>query len=292
MEVLVTGSTGFVGRHLVPALRNAGHAVRCLHRPTSDLRVLPRDVARVSGDVRDAASLRSAVEGMDAVVHLVAILREREASFEAVNVQGVRNLLQACREPRPHLVHVGALGTREDAPSRYARSKAHGERLVREAGLPHTVLRPGHILGPGGDFTARFQSVVDRSRKVPMVGSGEAALQPLAVEDMVAAVAAALEAGGHGRVWDLVGPERLTWRAFVERVAAVRGLRRSVRRVPPPVARLGAALMRWTSRDPLVTRDEVLMMQEDVVGDPRAFHELTGRTPTPLDRTLQRAFGR
>ncbi|MCJ2520278.1 MAG: complex I NDUFA9 subunit family protein [Candidatus Thermoplasmatota archaeon] len=291
MKVLVTGSTGFVGGHLVSALIRAGHDVRCLHRHSSDLSVLEGlEVELQMGNVLNLEDLRSAVGGVDAVVHLVAIIREREATFEEVNVQGVKNLLRACRDTKPRIIHMGALGTGRGSRSRYSRSKAAGERLVRDSELPHTILRPSLILGPGGDFTTRFGSLIERYRKVPLIGPGESLLQPLYVGDVVKATIAAL-VREQGRVWDLVGPERVTWNELVVRVAQVAGLTRSIRHVPLRLARFVSKVSSFLSGEPLVTEDELILMQEDVYGDTKDFVDLTGDEPMALDDCLERAFG-
>jgi NADH dehydrogenase len=292
VKVLVTGSTGFVGRHVVAALGGGGHEVRCLHRPTSDLSVL-EGLELHEGDILQPAALRPAVEGTEAVIHLVAVLREREATFEEVNVQGVRNLLEACEEAGVGtVVHMGALGTRPGSPSRYARSKAEGERLVRESGIPYAILRPSLILGPGGDFTERMADLVRRSRRVPLIGSGRSLIQPIYVEDVARAAVAALQERALGRTWELGGPERLTWEEFVLRIAGVLGLHRSVRHVPPMMARLLSRASSLVTGKPLITEDELILLQEDVYCDTADFVELTGVEPTDLDVCLERSFVR
>jgi NADH dehydrogenase len=292
MRVLVTGSTGFVGRHVVAALIRAGHKVRCLHRETSDLGPLRgMDVELSAGDVLRPETLTEAVDGMDAVVHLVAILREREATFEDVNVEGVRNVLEACRASGVEaLIHMGALGTSPDSASRYARCKAEGERLVWESGMQYAILRPALILGPGGDFTERMGELVRRNRRVPIIGSGRNLLQPIYVEDVAEAVVAALEERAQGRSWELGGPERLTLEDLVLRIAKTMGLKRSIRHVSPRVARLLSRASSLITGEPLVTEDELILMQEDILCDPEEFVKLTGRTPTDLDVCLERSF--
>ncbi len=225
--------------------------------------------------------------GSDAIVHLVAIIREQESSFEEVNVQGLTNLLEACRESEPIFVHMGALGTSESSPSSYARSKARGEGLVAHSGLRHTVLRPSIVLGSGGDFTYRFVSLVRRYRRVPVVGDGRTQVQPIHVSDVVKAVAAALGGGGDGRVWRLVGPEAVSWDDFVLRTAAAMGLRRAVRHVPASLARFASRLSLLFRGEELVTQDELLLMQRDLVDDVEQFRELVGEEPMALDQCLK-----
>lgn len=247
------------------------------------------EVELVAGDVLDLDSLRAAVEGVDAVVHLVAIIREKEATFEEVNVQGVRNLLEACGNSQVHVVHVSALGTSDDSRSRYSRSKAEGERIMRRGEVPYVILRPALILGGGGDFTGRLGSLVAHSRKVPVVGSGENLLQPIYVGDVVKALVAALDSE-RGRIWNLLGPDRVSWNELVRRVARVLGVKRSLRHVPLWLARLVAKASSMRRAEPIVTEDELLLMRVDVCGGTEDFVELTGQKPMGLDESLTRSL--
>ncbi|MEE9164385.1 MAG: complex I NDUFA9 subunit family protein [Thermoplasmata archaeon] len=291
MRVLVTGSTGFLGRHLVRDLVEAGHTVRCFHRPTSDLAPLADlPVTFAEGDVLLPASLRAAVEGVDAVVHLVGILRERDSTFEEVNVGGVRHLLEACeRVGVRRVIHLGALGTSERHPTRYARTKAVGERIWRESDREYAILRPSVVLGPGGDFTERVLALIRRHRRVPVVGHGRNRIQPIWIDDAVRAIGAALQAPPR-RTWELVGPDRLTWDAFVLRLAEGMGLPRRIRHVPAGLARLVSAAGVLVGREPAVTRDELFFLRQDLVGRVEPFQELVGEPPTSLDTRIARLF--
>ncbi|MFQ5987032.1 MAG: complex I NDUFA9 subunit family protein [Thermoplasmata archaeon] len=289
MRVLVTGSTGFLGRHLVPALVGVGHTVRAFHRPTSDLSPFADlSVELAEGDVLLPRSLHAAMSGMDAVVHLVGILRERESTFEEVNVGGTRHLLEACeRAGVPRVVHLGALGTGERHPSRYARTKALGEKVWRESDREYVILRPSIVMGPGGDFTERVLALIRRYRRVPVVGNGQNRLQPIWIDDVVRAILAALQAPPR-RTWDLVGPDRLTWDAFVLRLAEGMGLTRGVRHVPAGVARLVSSAGTLLGREPTVTRDELFFLRRDLVGRAAQFEDLAGGTATPMEAWLGR----
>lgn len=289
VKVLVTGSTGFVGRHVVPALVEAGHAVRCLHRPTSDLTALEGlEVELAEGNVLLPETLARAMRGVDAVVHLVAILRARESSFEEINVEGVRNVARACLDAGVEkAVHMGSLGTAEHHPTRYGRTKALGEGVWRNGEVGYVVLRPSLILGPGG-FLTPLVDLIRRYERVPVVGSGENAIQPICVADVARATVAALRVR-HRRTYELVGPDRMTWDGFVLRVAESLGLTRSLRHVPPSLALLASLASRLTRGEPLVTRDEVHYLQQDLVGGTEDFQELTGRPPSPLEGCLDPA---
>lgn len=291
MRVLVTGATGFLGRHLVPILADAGHEVRCFHRATSDLTPLADlPVTFMEGDVLLPGSVDAAVKGMDAVVHLVGILRERDSTFEEVNVGGVRHVLAACaRAGVQRVVHLGALGTSERHPTRYARTKALGEKIWRKSDQGYVILRPSVVLGQGGDFTERVLALVRRYRRVPVVGNGQNRIQPIWIGEAVRAMEAALR-GPIRRTWEVVGPDRFTWDTFVLRLAAAMRLPRRVRHVPTGFARLVSAAAALVGRGPMVTRDELFFLQQDLVGREEQFADLVGEGTTPMDEWIPRLF--
>ena len=160
MRVAVTGPNGFVGRALLARLRGR-HEVRALISVRRGAeRELPDagaglEVRRV--DVRRAETLAGVFNGCAAVVHTVAIPRERRQRFVEVNVGGVANVVaEARRAGVERLVHMSALGADAASPYPYLRRKGQGQALVVGSGLPHVVLRPSLLFGPGDDFFPRL----------------------------------------------------------------------------------------------------------------------------------------
>lgn len=262
MEVLVTGATGFVGRHLGPRLLAEGHSVRALSRRGSRTHGDPR-VRPVAGDVTDLASLRAAVDGADAVVHLVAIIVERkDLTYSRVNHLGTENVVRAMRDAGvPTLVHQSALGVgpdRERFP--YLHSKWLGEEAVRAGGIDHTILRAGVIHGPGAGF---FKPIVWNLRWLPafpLPGGGRTRFQPVHVDDVCSAIVSCLRSP-KGTL-DVAGPEILTFEQIVRVVMEALGKPRPTVRIPAWMARPFA----WTQalrREPLVTSDQLDMIVLD-----------------------------
>ena len=160
VTVLVTGGTGFVGRHVVHALRARDESVRALVRdPGRASRLAAWGVELAVGGLGDAGAVRAACEGMDAVVHLVSIIRGAPADFERVMVQGTRDLVAAASEAGVRrFVLASALGLTEetkDAVPYYA-AKWEMERAVRESGLEHVILRPSFVFGRDGGVLPTF----------------------------------------------------------------------------------------------------------------------------------------
>jgi uncharacterized protein YbjT (DUF2867 family) len=183
MTILVTGGTGFVGPHVVHALRARELPVRALVRePARATRLTAWGTELAVGDVTDPASLAAACEGVECVVHLVAIIRGRPRDFERVMAEGTRNVVAAAqRAGVRRFVLASALGLDErtkDAVPYYA-AKWEMERAVRESGLEHVVLRPSFVFGRDGGVLPTFVRLARFAPVTPIVGPGTQRLQPI-----------------------------------------------------------------------------------------------------------------
>jgi NADH dehydrogenase len=281
--VLVTGAAGGVGRSLLPALDAAGWRTRALVRRRP---VTGADEA-VPGDLRDGASLAAAVRGADSVVHLAAVTHARSArAYEAVNVAGTRNLLAAARSAGiRRFVHVSTRAV-DPAGGAYSRSKAEAERVVREAGVPFTIVRLPEVYGAGGregvdDVIARARA----GRPVPIVGDGSHEVCPVALADAVAALVGALDAeAALGNTYTLAG-ECMTVRTFAERCAAIFGSRIRLVRVPVPAVAALAALARFVPL-PLYP-DQLARLRTPKASASDAARSDLGFRPRPLEEALR-----
>ncbi|HLP76685.1 MAG TPA: complex I NDUFA9 subunit family protein [Candidatus Paceibacterota bacterium] len=279
MNVLVTGGTGFVGRAVVRELQGARQSIHLLARDARSPRVqefAEKHSANVrQGDVLNAKSLTDACAGIDAVIHLVGIISEvGSQTFESVHTEGTRNLIEAARRAgAKRFVHMSALGTKPNAVARYHQSKWAAEELVRARGLNWTIFRPSIIYGPGDGFVNLFAKIARRSPAVPLIGGGHTRFQPVPVEAVAKAFVGALsKPEAINQTYDLCGPETLTVKQIVETVLQVTGRRRLMLPLPFGVARFQAALLeylfaRCLHKAPPLNRDQVLMLQEDNVGD-------------------------
>ena len=292
MTVLVTGGTGFVGPKVVHALRAEERPVRVLARkPERQDQLRAWGCEIVAGDMTDAASLRRALEGCEAVVHLVALLLGSPAAFERVMVQGTRDLVAAAEEAGVRrFVLMSALGTSERAKdvSPYFRAKWEEEQAVEQSGLEHTTFRPSFIFGRDGGVLGNLIRLVRWSPVTPVVGTRE--LQPIWVEDVAAYFARALEIGAKGNgTWELGGPDRLTWEELNERLRRLMGRRRLAFRMPTGLVKAGASAAELLP--PLRgARSGVEMLElEDNVTDISPAVEAFGIQPISLDEQLRRA---
>jgi len=278
MKVLVTGGSGFVGRHLVPRLQVEGFDVVTLSRHEA-----PRGAGFAGGDVSDRRSLDSALDGVDAVVHLVAIITERgEQTFDRVNVGGTRNVLDAMRARGvERLVHVSALGTSADERFPYLRSKWLAEEAVRTSDRTFTILKPSVLHGEGAGFFRPIVWTLRWAPVYPMVAGGKTRFSPLWIGDLSRCVTACLHGEQAGETLELGGPEVLTFSDIVHLVMETLGKKRRIVRTPLWSARPFAAVQRLR-RDPLVTNQQLDMVVLDNAAAPDSVERGFGFRPVRM----------
>ena len=263
-NVLVLGGTGFVGRHTCEKLQRDGWHITVPTRRAARAALvqhLPR-VTVIEADVHDPRQLLALMAGQDAVVNLVAILHGSEAAFERAHVELPLAIEEAClANGVRRLVHVSALGVALDGPSRYQRSKARGEEVLRAANLDLTVLRPSVIHGMGDRFLNLFAQLQAVAPVVPLA-CADARFQPVWVEDVAAAIAACLRDNAIGRAsigqtYECVGPEVFTLRELVQLAGRLGSRERPVIGLPAALGRCQAAVMECLPGEPLMSRDNV-----------------------------------
>jgi len=294
VTVLVTGGTGFIGHHVVHALRARNVGVRCLVRdPKRARRLSAWGAELVVGDVTDPTVLRAACIGASAVVHLVAIIKGSRADFERVMEHGTRNLVAAAEGAGVgRFVLVSALGvderTKDAVP--YFTAKWEMERAVRSSSLQYVIFRPSFVFGEDGGVLPTFVRLARLAPVTPIVGSGEQRMQPIWVDDVAEYVTRAIDhPGAAGRVFEIGGPEAVTWNEFWARLKRTLGARRPSLHVPVGLLRAQASLTERLPGAP-VTRDQLTMLElgDNVVVDTSAVK--TFQLPlVPLDEQLRRA---
>ena len=293
--ILVTGGTGFVGPKVVHALRERDLPVRCLVRkpsssPAQSLATWGCEL--VQGDVTDAQSLRRAVEGCDTVVHLVAIRQGSREKFEHVMEQATRDLVAAAEEAGvQRFVLMSALGTSEETKDLvpYFHAKWENEQTVASSGLEHVIFRPSFIFGDGG-ILMTFKRLARVAPVTPIIGSGKQRIQPIWIDDIAAYFAEGVQRPDvTGRIFELGGPDTVSWNEFWERLKRALGVRRPSIHVPMRLMRANALITERLPGDIPLTRDLLTMLEhgDNTVSNDDAVQTF-GLPLVPLDEQLRR----
>jgi uncharacterized protein YbjT (DUF2867 family)/uncharacterized membrane protein YphA (DoxX/SURF4 family) len=297
MRILLTGASGFIGRHLATVLASHGHTV----------------VAGVRGDARPAARESSApvvhldfnepadrrdwavrLRGFDAVINAVGIFREQgRQTFQALHVDAPRALFDACVEAGvSRVIQISALGADADAASEYHLSKWRADAHLATLPLAWTVVQPSLVFGADG-ASAQFFAALSSLPLIPLPGKGTQQVQPLHIDDLCAAIAALVaDPTSHRRVIPLVGGHAITLRRYLADIRRALGLGPAhFLMVPLTVVRAAATVARGMPGS-LLTPDSLAMLVRGNTADPAATRGLLARDargPEHFVRTWERS---
>jgi len=295
--ILVTGGTGFIGPRVVNALRGRDLPVRALVRsPGADAAatLAAWGAELVQGDMTEPEAVRRAVDGCDVVVHLVAIRQGRPEEFQRVMEEGTRDLVAAAREAGVRrFVLMSALGTSEGTKDLvpYYHAKWEQEQTLRGSGIEHVIFRPSFVFARDGGILPTFRKLARLAPVTPIIGSGEQRIQPIWIEDVAAYFAQAVDrADAANRVFELGGPDIVSWDEFWERLKKALGMRRPSLHVPVGLMRVNAMLTERLPGNIPLTRDLLTMLEhgDNVVSNDEAV-QVFGLPLVPLDEQLRRA---
>jgi uncharacterized protein YbjT (DUF2867 family)/uncharacterized membrane protein YphA (DoxX/SURF4 family) len=274
MRILLTGATGFIGRHLAAALEHEGHTVVRASRSHGSLSVdFSRDI--------DSSAWIPRLQGIDAVINAVGILREHgEQTFEALHDQAPKALFRACALIGvPRVIQISALGADEHAASQYHLSKRRADLALAALPVNWTIVQPSLVFGTDGE-SARFFATLASLPLIPLPGDGAQPIQPIHIDDLVAAMLAILrDTSTYQRVIPLVGPQPVSLRGYLAdlRSALAYGRAHWIA-VPMPLVRAVSAIGDVIPGG-LLNRESLGMLVRGNTGDPSAVTALLGREP-------------
>lgn len=298
MRVAVVGGTGFFGRYLVRALVAGGHQPCLLVRPGSEEKLVhPEKCSIILGDISDRDALHRLCQGCDAAIYCVGILREQPAqgiTFELAQYRGAAATLEAARASGVERFLLMSANGVEAQSTPYQQTKFNAEQAAANSGLDVTIFRPSVMFGdPHGRMefaTQLFQDMV--LPPLPAINfvrgwtpSAPVIMSPVHVQDVADAFATALrDSDTVGKTIELAGPERLSWKQMVERVAETASRRKVMVPMPTGLMKIAAFALDWWSKFP-VTVDQLTMLEQGNVADPEALTRLIRRAPKSFDVT-------
>jgi NADH dehydrogenase len=264
-RILLLGSTGFVGRAVAHKALDAGHQLRVLVRdPMKAAAFKVRGAQVLVGDALNTAAVTQAAQGVEHIMSLVAVRRNRPQSYLAVNVDGPRILGEAAKASGARsVVFVSAVGAKLDPHFKYFTSRWMGEQELAKTGVTGTILRFTFIIGEDGGIVKEFERALFGPFAV-IPGSGQARMQPILREDAARCVVEAISKPELlGKIIELGGPEVVTYETIFDWFLQARRIRKPKLRMPTAVLIPAAMAMEAVSKDPMVTADEVRMIQAD-----------------------------
>ena len=298
--VTIFGGSGFIGRYVARRMALDGWRVRVAVRRPNDAGFVRTygnvgQVEPVFCNIRDDESVRAVTRGADAVVNCVGVLVESgKNSFEAVQAEAPGRIARiAAEEGVASLVQLSALGADAGSASDYARTKAAGEEAVLAAFPGAVILRPSVVFGPEDEFFNRFASMATRGPVLPVVG-GDTKFQPVFADDVAAAAQLGAEGKAPGGIYELGGPDVVTFRKLMEDMLQVIRRKRIVMNVPFGVGKLIGWVFDLIQKvtgglltNKVLTRDQVKNLKSDnVVSDgAKGFADL-GITPVACGAVL------
>ena len=262
-RILLLGSTGFVGRGVAHKILDEGHQMRVLVRdPLKAAAFKVRGAQVMVGDALDVNVVTQAAQGVDHIISLVAVRRNRPQSYLAVNVDGPRVLGEAAMAARARsVVFVSAIGAKLDPHFKYFTSRWMGEQELAKTGVTGTILRFSLIIGEDGGIVKDFEKTI-RGPFALIPGSGQAQIQPILREDAARCIVEAIAKPELlGKIIELGGPEVVTYETIYDWFLQARRLKKAKFRVPSALMSIAGAAMEAVMKDPLVTADEVGMAE-------------------------------
>lgn len=302
--VTVDGATGYIGSHLVQALKqNYPPVVRCLVRNGTKPEYI--DFLQTTGGQIVQANLEDNTQNIveafaqaDVVCHLIgSIAPKRGDTPESVHIKQTQHFVACCQKAKVgKIIMVSACGANPKSEVAYQQTKWQAEEIIRESGIPAIILRPSLVVGKttglrNSKLITRLQDLIQTKQAVPLVAGGYNKVQPLFINDLIEAIIAAIfkREGATGKempIFELGGPEVITLRDLTKQLMTVMGKERSIFDLPPSVAMAVAYSSEALQGVPILSRDQVKLSQQDNLCFDNQLASLINRAPTSIKDSL------
>jgi NADH dehydrogenase len=292
--IAIFGAGGFLGKHLMRELTKLGYRVKVATRNPylkGYLKPLgnPGQIELFKTNIFNEGDVREVLKNCDFVINLVGILHEnRKQKFNQIHSQFPLMLSNLCNAyDIKKLVHISALGIKENHDSKYMQSKSQGEINIKETFKPSVILRPSVVFGPEDKFFNTFASLAQFSPILPLVGGGKTKFAPIYVGDVAKAIVKSLELNNsEPKTYELGGPENYSFKELMEILLTEIKKKRFLISIPFGLARFQSYFLQMMP-NPLLTPDQVELLKHNniVSGNYPKLNDL-GITGTPIQNIL------
>lgn len=293
--LLIIGGTGYVGGYILEALdgKMPNKQVRVMSRDKASLEKLAaQGYDTVEGNVTSLDETRKAMQGVDTVIHLTAIIREvpsKGQTYDAVMGKGTENMVEAAKEADvKRIIFMSALGA-ENMSTGYYKNKIRGEKAVKESGIPYVIFRPSFQIGPGGEFVGLLKQLT-MLPVVPVLGPGNYPVQPVYVRDLARYVVQALDDPRYtNETFEVGGPETFEYNKMLEQTLSARSKKGLLFHAPLFLVRPMIPLISKVMPT-LITEDQFIMLLEGSATKENRIAEIGGFEQTPFRKAIQIAL--
>lgn len=304
--VVIDGASGYMGSHITAELRKLGYTVRCVVRLKSsdeDVRLLEKTGAEVYranlGAPESQEVLKKAFTGAGCAIHTIGTVAPRKGeTLSDLHIHQTASFVQTCeRNKVGKIIMISSLGTRAGAQANYHQTKWQAEEILRKQQIPSLILRPAFVIGKtfgrrNSKLVDRYLQLIKEKSVVPLIAGGGNIIQPIFIGDLVRAVVEGVarpvsDADVYSRTLEIAGPEKMTMREFVERLAQeICGEKRSFKSISPALAGFAAIFCELLQDVPMVSPDQVILAQENMVCLDNALESVFRIKPTDLHSAL------
>src|SRR6266496_3457791 len=294
--ILITGATGYIGRHLVARLVAQSERPRCLVRDINRAkRLLPvSKVELVTGATTSPDSLDAAVHGVDTIIHAAFLTADNKQSagyeYEKTNVQGTANLIKAAKKAGvKRIIEISGLGTRPDKPGSYMQGRYLAEKLLKASGLDWTIIQPSVLFGKGAPFIKGLTDLIRTTPVVPLIGGGKTMFQPIYVDDVVTVIVKVLEDPERtsGKTYTIGGPAYYSFSQVIDILLDTMHKTRIKAPAPTALVCVGALMMEAVLPKPPLTKAAMALFSFDNTTDLQSVKRDFGFTPVSFTDYLK-----